>query len=399
VKVFVTDGNTRPALAIVRALGREGHKVYVGAETYQSLAGVSRFCERHYVYPDPAKDWPGFLRFLGRFIEEKKPEVILPITEITSLLIAEHRKMLEMNGCKLPFPEYRGIDLAASKYETLSRAERLQIPIPKTVYVQSHDGIESAISSCQGLGYPLVVKPARSRIRTQNGWMSSRVRYASDENKLRSMLTSDELSGAFPILVQKRIHGDAVGIFLCMDRKGGGVLAEFSHKRIREKPPSGGVSVLCESIPVDRQLRDYSVQLLEEFQWDGVAMVEFKMDCDTNTYRLMEVNGRFWGSLQLAIDAGVNFPSLLVKKVTGEKVQPVLCYTTGVRTRWFWGDVDNLLACLFKSREVLKLPPGHPNRLQSLISFLTSWDKQTHCEVEDMQDIRPAFLAAKRWLL
>ena len=122
MKIFVTDGNTRPALAIVRALGQEGHDVYVGAETYPSLAGVSRFCKKHYVYPDPAKDWPEFLRFLDRFIEENKPEVVLPVTEITTLLVAGHRETLEMNGCKLPFPEYRSIDLAANKYETLSKS-------------------------------------------------------------------------------------------------------------------------------------------------------------------------------------------------------------------------------------------------------------------------------------
>lgn len=398
MKIFVTDGNTRPALAIVRALGREGHQVYVGASAYPSLAGVSRFCEKHYVYPDPAKDRSGFLRFLEGFLEDKKPEIVLPVTEITTMLIAEQRKMLEKTGCKLPFPEYRSVDLAANKYETVSRAERLQIPIPKTVYVLSPDSIESAVATGKDLGYPLVVKPARSRIRTPKGWISSRVRYAADEKDLRSMLASDELSGAYPILVQKRIHGEAVGVFLCLDRKGGGLLAEFSHQRIREKPPSGGVSVLCESIPVDRTLRDYSVRLLEDLQWDGVAMVEFKMDRDTGIFRLMEVNGRFWGSLQLAIESGVNFPSLLVKKAAGEGVQPVLSYNIGVRTRWFWGDVDSLFARLFKSTEELKLPPGFPSRWRSLMSFLKSWDKQTHCEVEDLQDLRPALLEARRWL-
>ena len=127
-------------------------------------------------------------------------------------------------------------------------------------------------------------------------------------------------------------------------------------------------------------------------------MVEFKMDRDTDTYRLMEVNGRFWGSLQLAVDSGVGFPSLLVKKVAGEEIQPVLRYTTGVRTRWFWGDVDNLFARLLKSVEELKLPVGYPNRLQSLLNFLMSWNKNTYCEVEDIHDIRPALLESKRWL-
>ena len=37
-------------------------------------------------------------------------------------------------------------------------------------------------------------------------------------------------------------------------------------------------------------------------------MVEFRIEHGTGEAYLMEVNGRIWGSLQLAIDAGVNLP-------------------------------------------------------------------------------------------
>jgi predicted ATP-grasp superfamily ATP-dependent carboligase len=58
--------------------------------------------------------------------------------------------------------------------------------------------------------------------------------------------------------------------------------------------------------------------LLGQFDWQGVAMVEFKVEANTGTPYLLEVNGRFWGSLQLAIDAGVDFPALLVDAATGK---------------------------------------------------------------------------------
>ena len=40
-------------------------------------------------------------------------------------------------------------------------------------------------------------------------------------------------------------------------------------------------------------------------------MVEFKLDARDGVAKLMEINGRFWGSLQLAVDAGVDFPAIL----------------------------------------------------------------------------------------
>ena len=71
-------------------------------------------------------------------------------------------------------------------------------------------------------------------------------------------------------------------------------------------------------------------------------MVEFR-DEDGQPPCLMEVNGRFWNSLQLAIEAGVDFPRLWLDVLRGEEVIPPAAYTEGVTVRWLWGDVKRLL--------------------------------------------------------
>ena len=63
-------------------------------------------------------------------------------------------------------------------------------------------------------------------------------------------------------------------------------------------------------------------------------MVEFKLDTKDGGPKLMEVNGRSWGSLPLSIVAGVDFPYLLHKIVTEGDVEPVFEYKTGVKCRW-----------------------------------------------------------------
>ncbi len=70
--------------------------------------------------------------------------------------------------------------------------------------------------------------------------------------------------------------------------------------------------------------------------------------------KLMEINGRFWGSLQLAIDAGVNFPRLAVD-IALEQASPIDTYRVGVRSRWFWGDVDAMISLLLRSRATSQL--------------------------------------------
>jgi predicted ATP-grasp superfamily ATP-dependent carboligase len=83
----------------------------------------------------------------------------------------------------------------------------------------------------------------------------------------------------------------------------------------------------------------------------------------------MEINGRFWGSLQLAIDAGVDFPSLLVDCALDRCRESVPAYRAGVRGRWWWGDVDHLVARLRRSATDLSLPPDAPSRTRAIRDF------------------------------
>ena len=58
-------------------------------------------------------------------------------------------------------------------------------------------------------------------------------------------------------------------------------------------------------------------------------MVEFKVDPRDGIPKLMEVNPRFWGSLQLAIVSGVDFPYLILKMARRESFEPILHYACG----------------------------------------------------------------------
>ena len=47
-------------------------------------------------------------------------------------------------------------------------------------------------------------------------------------------------------------------------------------------------------------------------------MIEFKWDAEDNRPKLIEVNGRFWGSLNLAIRAGWIFRSCFISSLWRE---------------------------------------------------------------------------------
>src|SRR5690606_27325984 len=353
LRILVTDSDARSALAAVRSLGRAGHHVVAAGPRHPSLASVSRYCAEALTYPDPAKDSAGFVRTIVDAASCQKIDVLMPMTEITTLLLTQNQERLPRH-CKLPFPDDKSVSLASDKAHVLDLAHTLGVPIPATIKLDAPQDITTVAAN---LTYPVVIKPARSRVLVDGHFVSTSVAYALDgsdlERKVRALPEA-----VFPVLLQERIEGPGVGVFACFAE--GRPVALFAHTRLREKPPSGGVSVLRESAPLDPVAVEHSERLLRALAWKGVAMVEFKRDQRDGSLRLMEINGRFWGSLQLAIDAGVDFPALLADIAVGRTPPPLRSYRVGVRTRWLWGDVDSLLQVLFRSHAQLNLPPTAP---------------------------------------
>lgn len=389
LRILVTDAENRAALAVTRSLGRAGYHVAVAHHRHPTLASSSRYCRERIHVADPLQDPEGFRSGVTEAVRTHDLDAVMPVSDITTLTLARAVSDGQLD-CRLCTPTFEQLDLAADKRRTVELAQNLRVPVPRTVVLESAGDAANGIP----LPFPVVVKPARSRVWTGEKWLFSSIAYADSASRLEAILS--ELSPAlFPVLLQERIEGPGIGVFACYDH--GRLVTLFSHRRIREKPPSGGVSVLRESIPVDPHAGQQARALLEALKWHGPAMVEFKLDRQDNTLKLMEINGRLWGSLQLAIDAGVNFPQLMARIMADEVVTPVLSYQTGVRTRWFWGDADALLAQFLKPRESLNLPPDHPGRLRALLSFLIPWYPGLHYEILSLTDPAPWLHETRMW--
>jgi predicted ATP-grasp superfamily ATP-dependent carboligase len=379
--VLVTDGDERPALAITRSLGRRGFRVLVGEERPVSLASASRYCAGHVTYPSPSRTPDLFRRFLRQLVARERVDVIAPVTDVTTYEVASSRG--ELTPGVSTAPPLAAFELVTDKAALLQRAAACGIPIPRTHYVEGLGSLLAVVASVQ---YPAVIKPARSRIRSDAGWTAAIVQYAHSEAELWRLYRSTPHLAAHPSLIQERIVGPGLGIFVLCEH--GQVLTAFAHRRLRERPPSGGTSVLCESVGVDPVLLAQASRLLEPLGWHGVAMLEYKQDQRSGRSFLMEVNGRFWGSLQLAVDAGVDFPYLSCQVALGQQPDLPASYKVGVRSRWLLGDLDHLLLRLCRTDR--DLPGGAPSRLRTLANFLTPATRGLHHEIFRRNDVGPA---------
>lgn len=381
-KVLVLDACQRSGLAVTRALGARGLDVYTADETYTALAGRSRYSKAYYRYPSPRTEQQQFTRSVASLCNSQNIDLLMPMTELTSALLLETRASLP---AQLPFPEKSSVDRLTDKCSLFRLAESLQVPAPTSRYFQNAD---DGIASLGDLQYPLVLKPARSWLVCDGRWQRSEVKIAHSRQQAEQILKKDPVFSQSPFMIQDYVEGFGQGVFALYDN--GKPVAFFSHRRLREKPPSGGVSVLSESVPVDSAQLRHARALLDAVNWHGIAMVEYRVGSDGTPY-LMEINTRFWGSLQLAIDAGVDFPYLLLQTCSGQKPAPVDSYRLGRKLRWLLGDLDNLYLTLRDERT------GAVRKMAAILRFLRPSPFSTRHEVNRLDDMGPFLLELKEY--
>ena len=388
-RILVTDGTQRSALAVVRSLGRAGHTVFVCAPRVPSLAGSSRFAFAEAAVANALDAPADFVSDVASLIERWRIDVLIPIAESSLLALLPERAAL---GVTIPFPDDEIFRAVADKNAVLEAAAKLGIATPKQVVLRSKSELRAIDPSL--LDYPVVLKPSRSVGEQHGQRVTLGVLHVADAASLRPTVEALD-DAAFPLLVQQRIVGPGIGVFLLL--WDGAVRASFAHRRLREKPASGGVSVYSESVAANPELLERSRLLLKQLGWSGVAMVEYKLDTKTGVPYLMEVNGRFWGSLQLAIDAGVDFPALLVAAATNAPPSSAADYRVGVRSRWWWGDVDQLLSRWRKSTTALALPADAPSRWRATLDFFNVWRPHDRSDVFRVGDVRPFIRETIDW--
>jgi predicted ATP-grasp superfamily ATP-dependent carboligase len=391
MRVLITDGDERAALAAARSLRSAGAEVHVIAPSRVSLAGVAAGVRGWSVRADPQTAPDDYAAAVAQLAGLLGIRLLVPITDASVEAILAHRDALPA-GVVVPFPPAASFHAASDKLRVLALARAAGFGAPETRVLAAPS--EAATADLQSV-LPGVVKPHRSLVAADGVRRTLGVAFVGDLGACRRALAALP-PAAYPVLVQRRVRGPGEGLFLL--RWNGKLVAVFAHRRLREKPPAGGVSVYRESIAPGFRLLRAGVRLLEALDWNGVAMIECKRDVETGRHVIMEVNARLWGSLQLAIDAGVDFPVLLARCALGLTPPPRTKYRLGVRSRWLWGDVDHLLLRLRRSAAELQLDAAAPSRLAAVRAFFTFVPGRDRCEVWRWRDPVPFLLETARRL-
>ncbi len=367
MSVLVTDGHFRKTLAVVRSLGRKGIAVTVGERTFLNTSFFSKYCTRRLVYPSPRRSPDQFIEFLLREIKKNQYDCLFPMEEETLLLLARYHSEISRYTYLL-ISDLKKIEFVRDKRNLMGFAEAHGIPTPKTFQIQATEDLDSS-----SIPIPAVVKP-----RVSSGSLG--IVYVRKREDLIPSYGSVHQRFPFP-LIQEWIPdgGGTYGLSALFDETSN-IQAAFVHKKLRMYPVQGGPSTLREGVE-HPQIMELGLSLLKSLNWIGVGMVEFKVDPRDGIPKLMEVNPRFWGSLQLAIVSGVDFPHLILKMAKGESFEPVLHYRVGKRCRWLLlGDILHFF--------------NNPNRFHLHPSFFRFFDPDTSYDIISKDDPLPVLGSA-----
>jgi len=340
ITVAVTDPRFKHTLGIVRSLGQLGINVYLlnyEKGLLRSYSNYSKYSKGEIIV---GKDFSR--RDLVNKLEKFGVELLILVGTNSFRKIAPWKSNLNDNNIQIVSVDDERLKTAFSKKETYALAEKLGIPCPKTYYLEKISDLDLIKKEVK---FPCVIKGI-----FEVGF--NMVDYAADNTDLDSkyikMCDRYNLSGKKLPMIQEYIKGYGCGFFAVYNEGKCGLT--FQHRRIREYPPRGGASVCAESFK-HRLLEKFGRKLLDSLRWHGVAMVEFKMT-EEGIPILMEINPKFWGSLDLALEAGVNFPKAVVDIYLGKEIP----YSNEYKfVKYHWPLDGDFLHAVLKPGNMLKV--------------------------------------------
>ncbi|MCE9662747.1 ATP-grasp domain-containing protein [Halomonas sp. M5N1S17] len=339
VTVLVTHGWCRSSYSALRGLAQQGVKVIVADSARIGMCQASRLAHARARYRSPYTDPDGFVADVVEICSRHGVGVIIPGHEEGELLVRAREEGRLPGSIVLPMVDAATLSLVNDKDRMSRLARKEGVPVASIVDYGTSAELTAATD------------PDRWYVaRARCGNSSKGVRFSRGGKTLaleyERMMEDFQLDRSRPPIIQERVNGDGWGVS-CLYWHGQRI-ADFTHRRLQEKVSTGGTSTLRVSA-VNAEIEADAHRLLGALKWHGLAMLEFKYDAESGRRHFIEINPRLWGSIDLALSAGVNFPWLLyLAQTRGPAVARAHFRPArqGIVERWLLGDMIRRLDLL-----------------------------------------------------
>lgn len=326
LKVLITDGANKNTLSILRHLDDSECRIDITTHLpkWLTLCSYSKYCKNTIkLYSDP-QDIDGYAKELIQVLKKADYDVLIPVGLNSNLMASKYKSEIQ-SYVNLLAPDWEYMKIAANKDMTMNLASCIGVPIPQTVVLDDPRDLRDITE------FPVVIKSSDES--------KNYIKYCNNPQELLENFNELFSKSRTKIICQEYIEGFGCGFFGIYQE--GRLISHFLHKRLKEFPITGGPSAVAESF-FDEKLYHYGKQLCDALHWNGPIMAEFKYDTIKGEYKLIEINPKLWGSLDLTIEAGINVPKILIQSALRKEIDCTPTYRY-VKYRWVFPDEFKVL--------------------------------------------------------
>lgn len=299
--LLVDQPRDRAGLVAMRSLARAGFTVGAGASK-PSFASLSRYAAAHHPVRECGEDEDGFMADVAAAVRAGGYEIVFCSYEAGLIALSSRRE--EIAPAIWPYPPEPVVRRTFDKLELFGAVRAAGLHAPETVPAD-----ERSLAAWQG---PVVVK-ARNHVPHR---FTTAIFQAPEQ--ARELVSETLAEGGEPLL-QEPLKGQ-MGAVVIVAGRDGSLLAEIHQRALHTWPPGAGDTVLGEIVAPDPELSRGIAALVAELGWTGLAQIEFFRD--GSTVGVTDFNGRFYGSMALAVAAGANLPAIWARDALGLPQQP-----------------------------------------------------------------------------
>tara|TARA_Y100000385_G_scaffold291861_1_gene373307 strand:- start:10242 stop:11327 length:1086 start_codon:yes stop_codon:yes gene_type:complete len=353
INILIPDGESTWTINVIRCLkDHKNYHLHLLSKTTQTAARYSRHIKSFSTIRGTDQ-----LLEINKMIRLLKIDLVLPIAEEMSKFLITNKNYLDSSVKMILLPDLKPYITAINKKHLYNYLILNNFPTPKSQVLSI-----SINQVMNDMKYPVLVKPLDSK----GGEGILRFNF---ERELLSYISSSTHNEE--LLIQEYIDGfDIDCSVLC---ENGEILTYTIQEEYLSSDvpyaPQLGVSFVDNS-----DVLCVVSRVLKSLNWNGIAHIDLRFDSIQNEYKILEINGRFWGSTEASKAAGVNFPLELINRSLGFSLSK--------------NKYKNLI--FIKHKGLLKKP-------LKLINFNFIRNNTDLCEI--CQDPLPTLYRFKKWFL
>lgn len=333
-RILVLDAHKNASVVVARTLADENLDVVVGGWSRFSPAMLSRVVADRFHYSSPYQHPRRFLTKLESHLERNDYLAVVPISDLSHVLLAKHKDRLERTGTAVGVEGWDRFVAANNKKSLAALLGDISVLTPHT---QAPDSAPAVAELREEFSYPVLIKPQYTTIEKQDGTYAeariSEENYVYEPENLvetyRGLVEKYPYFRSDPPIIQEVVPGTIAAT--CGVAEDGEFLEYFQEERLRMFPVDGGSSSLRQGIRCP-EMADSARKVVSALEWTGPIYIEFIQSSDGDCY-VLEVNGRYWGSVGCAIHGGVNIPQLHYRQLKGVDQSPSKRYEHGRQQR------------------------------------------------------------------